>query len=268
MVNVLNNYDNLIPELNGKLSEIFNEQAKRRVDKDTGINLFGMSIDPNYANTYQMIPTVGGIKKVAEGQDFPRIQGEQGHKKVTVQSHYAGGFEVTKDMYKFISSKYSSIKSLPKNLTRQAFNHIDQSYADVLNFGFDVTYTDVYGDTVDATCADGAALFSESHTNKVGGTTYSNIILSGTTINPVLDEVSLTNAIIQASRQKDDAGNLSPIETNKLIVGPELKALAEKLTKGKSSMKDNRFKEFTPHYYYQQRKNPVYIYGSKGTGAA
>ena len=228
-VNTLAQNKNFIEQLNGKLSKIYDEQAKRRVSDDIGMQVFDVFEDKEYASSYQMVGTIGWPKKVAEGENFPETVAEQGYKKIVTQNHYADSFKITKDHRMFISTKWKEIQKLPKNLVRAAFDAIDQSYADVLNNWWATSYTDVYGETVDATTADGVALFSASHKLSANSGTYSNIITMASTLNPVLSRDALVAAKVQASRAKDSSGKLSPINVDTILVSPDEEDLAYRI---------------------------------------
>lgn len=229
-------FQNFIEELNGKLTRIYDEQAKRRVTGDVGMKVFKVEDDANYASSYQMVGTFGGTQKVAEGQDFPETTTAQGYKKIVTQSHFANSFRITKDHRVFISTKWKEIKALPKNLSRDAFNKIDQSFADVLNNGRSTSYTDVFGVVVDATTPDGVALFSDSHKVTATGNTMGNIIWDGGatgvgTVNPALSRAALVSAKTMARKAKDSSGILSEIMVNTLLVSADDEDLAYRITK-------------------------------------
>ena len=231
-------FSNFIEELNGKLTRIYDEQAKRRVSGDVGMKVFTVEDDSNYASSYQMVGTMGGTQKVAEGQDFPETTTVPGYKKIVTQNHYANSFRITKDHRVFIANKWKEIKKLPSNMTRDAFNKIDQSFADVLNNGWSTSYTDVFGTLVDATGPDGVSLFSDSHKVTASGNTMGNIIWDGGatsvgTVNPALSRAALVAAKAMARKAKDSSGILSEINVDTLLVSADDEDLAYRITRSK-----------------------------------
>lgn len=229
-------FQNFIEELNGKLTRIYDEYAKRRVTGDVGMKVFKVEDDTNYASSYQLVGTMGGTQKVAEGQDFPETTTAQGYKKIVTQNHYANSFRITKDHRVFINQRRKEVRNLPKNMTRDAFNKIDQSFADVLNNGRSTSYTDVYGTLVDATTPDGVALFSDSHKVTATGLTQGNIIWDGGatsvgTVNPALSRAALVAAKTMARKAKDSSGIMSEIMVNTLLVSADDEDLALRICK-------------------------------------
>lgn len=229
-------FQNFIEELNGKLTRIYDEYAKRRVTADVGMKVFKIEDDSNYASAYQMVGTFGGTQKVAEGQDFPETTTAQGYKKIVTQNHYANSFRITKDHRIFIKTKWKEIANLPKNMSRDAFNKIDQSFADVLNNGWSTSYTDIFGSTVDSTTPDGVSLFSDSHKTTATGITMGNIIWDGGatsvgTVNPALTRASLVSSRTMARKAKDSSGILSEINIDTLLVSADDEDLANRIVK-------------------------------------
>lgn len=58
-VNTLAGLPNFVEELNGKLTKIYDEQAKRSVGTSVGMQVFDVQTDPEYASSYQMVGTIG-----------------------------------------------------------------------------------------------------------------------------------------------------------------------------------------------------------------
>lgn len=220
-VNTAQNHSMFIEELNGKLTRIYDEQAKRSVDQSVGMKIFDVQEDKNYASSYAMVGTIGWPKKVAEGENLPETVAEVGYKKIVTQNHYGDSFKVTKDHRLFIANHWKQIANYPKNMVRTAFNYIDQSMADVLNNGWATSYTDVYGQTVDGTTPDNVALFSNAHKVSPNSKPFSNIIVEGAVVNPALTRSALVAAKVMASRATDSNGVLSPIQIDTLLVSPE-----------------------------------------------
>lgn len=237
MVQVTANIERFDEELFGKITNIFDERAKRRVLSDVGFKLFGSEMTNLRTQRYQSLVTGGGLKPVAEGQDFPESTINQGYYKTYTQIHLADGITITKDHYLFFSERYNEIMKMPENLVRTAFDRIDQSLADALNNGWATSYTNVFGITEDGTTPDGVAFFSDSH--KVGASslyTFGNIIYDGGvtgsgTVNPVLSRAALVAARVMGDNFKDSNGVRSPLNFTKLVVSSKDYDLAVQLVK-------------------------------------
>lgn len=209
------------------LQSIFNEAAKNKVANMKGNEIFNVFDTDRLTYDHQILHGVSGIKKVAEGEDLPKISSKEGDSITWTQEYYGAIFSVTKKMRKF--DLYNQIKKLPKTLVEDAFDKIDQSFADVLLYGFSASnYVDVYGESVPAVGPDGLALFSASHTNNINSNTFSNIITSDT-VNPLLSRDAIVAARVQAATHKDPNGIKRPINLDTLVVAPSNEDLAERI---------------------------------------
>lgn len=213
--------------LTDDLQSIFNEAAKNKVANMKGNEIFNVFDTDRLTYDHQILHGVSGIKKVAEGEDLPKISSKEGDSITWTQEYYGAIFSVTKKMRKF--DLYNQIKKLPKTLVEDAFDKIDQSFADVLLYGFSASnYVDVYGESVPAVGPDGLALFSASHTNNINSNTFSNIITSDT-VNPLLSRDAIVAARVQAATHKDPNGIKRPINLDTLVVAPSNEDLAERI---------------------------------------
>ncbi len=241
-------WERFVPELNGQISKIFNENARDRAMNDVGLNqVFKTVIDTNYANVFTQIATIGGTRRVAEGQDFPKSNSTPGYSNTALQKHYANSFEVTKDHRMFIANKWSEVKALPKNLVNDAYDKIDQSLAEVLNNGQSTSYVDVYGDTVNATTGDGVALFSLSHKVASSSQVFSNIIYDGATPNPVFGESAVTAGRSAGALFRNSSNQLQPITFDTLIVSTSVAPAAYKLVNSEQVIGSN-YNDANPYY--------------------
>lgn len=109
-------------------------------------------------------------------------------------------------------------------VTEDAWQKVDQSLADVLLNGFSASnYTDVYGESVAATCPDGVALFSASHSNNLNSSLFRNLIRDADgNANPVLTRESVVKARVDAMNHKDANSVNRPVKLDLLIVSPAL----------------------------------------------
>lgn len=215
------------PALTDRIEEIFVEHAATKVGASVGMDLFGVKETNMLTYQYQMIHGLSGIQEVTPGQNLPSITSNEGDDASWTQRYFGGKFEVTKAMRKF--DLYDKIDGLAASLTDDAFDLIDQSFADVLLFGWDTSYTDVYGKLIASLCPDGKTLFHATHDFNVGSRTFSNIINDGTNNNPTLSRAAIVKARAAAKKYKDAAGKNRPINLDTLIVGPDLEDLAERI---------------------------------------
>lgn len=215
------------PSLTDDLQSIFNETAKAEVAKMQSPKIFKIFDTDRLTYDHLILHGVAGIQRVADGQDLPKVNSEEGDSITWTQDYYGAIFSVTKKMRKF--DLYNQIKQLPKTLVEDAFHKIEQSLADVLLYGFSASnYTDVYGVSVSAAGADALALFSASHSNNINSNTFSNII-TDVTVNPALSRSAIVAARKQGRTHKDPNGIKRPINLDTLIVSAKNEDLAERI---------------------------------------
>ena len=213
--------------LTDDLQEIFDEAAALKVAEAVGLQIFDVQETDRQTYDYQIIHGVSGISEVAPGQDLPKVNTNQGDSITYTQRYFGAIFEVTKAMRKF--DLYDKINALPKTLADDAWDKIDQSFADVLLYGASTSYTDVFGKLVSAVGPDGKALFSAVHDYNVGSVTYTNIITDGTNSNPALSREAIVRTRALASKHKDANNQVRPVMLDTLIVSVENEDLAERI---------------------------------------
>lgn len=214
--------------LTDDLQKIFEENAATKVADSVGLSIYNVSETDRKTYDYQIMHGLGGIREVTPGQDLPKVQSNQGDSATYTQRYFGAIAEVTKEMRKF--DLYDKIKALPKSLSDDAWDKVDQSMADVLLFGFSSSaYTDVFGKSVTAVAPDGKSLFNASHDFNVGSRTYSNIITDGTNSNPALSREAIVRTRAIAMKYKDANGQTRPVTLDTLIVAPENEDLAERI---------------------------------------
>ena len=215
------------PSLTDDLQSIFNEVAKTSVVEMKGNKIFKVFDTNRLTYDHLILHGLSGIARVADGQDLPKVNSEEGDTITWTQEYYGAIASITKKMRKF--DLYDQMTSLVKSLTTDAFDKIDQSLADVLGNGFSSSnYTDVYGVSVSAVGPDALALFSASHSNNINSNVFSNIITDAT-VNPVLSRAALVAARKQGLTHKDPNGVIRPVMLDTLIVAPTNEDLAERL---------------------------------------
>ena len=212
------------PTLTEELDSIFNEAAANKVTGMQSHRIFNVFDTDKLTYDHLILHGTSGIKRVADGQDLPRINSEEGDTVSWTQDYYGAIFSVTKKMRKFDLT--DQIRQLPKTLVDDAFDKVEQSLADVLLNGFSASdYVDVYGETVSAVGPDGLALFSTVHSNNINSNVFSNIITS----NPALSRQAVITARSQARTHKDPNGIKRSINLDTLIVPVALEDLAERI---------------------------------------
>ena len=166
---------------------------------------------------------VDGIKEVTPGQDLPNIVTEEGDSITWTQRYFGAVASVTKAMRKF--DLHNQIDSLARSLSVDAFDKVDQSFADALLYGWVTSYTDVYGKSVASVGGDAVELFSTLHTNNINTAVFSNVITS----NPVLSRAAIVTAIKQGRTHKDPTGHVRPVNLDTLVVAPSNEDLSERI---------------------------------------
>jgi len=210
--------------LTDELQSIFNEVAKTKVAEMGGNKIFNVFDTERKTYDHLILHGLSGIKKVTPGQDLPNILSEEGDSITWTQKYFGGVASVTKEMRKF--DLHNQIETIIRSLAIDAFDKIDQSLADILLYGWDTSYSDVYGDTVSGLGPDGKCLFNTAHDSPVSSSySFSNALSS----NPILSRDAINNARIVGKTFKDPNGINRPINLDTLIVPPSLEDLAERL---------------------------------------
>ena len=167
-------------------TEIFNvHDSKRKYEDDAGISGFGLVPEKDEG--------VGII------YDDPIL----GYSKRYVHKTYGLGFRVTREMWE--DDLYGQIKKMPKALGQSMRISIETDGANILNRGFNASYTG----------PDGKPLFATDHP-LAGGGTGSNML----SVAADLSETSLEQAFIDIMATKDDRGLLQAMRPGKLVTSP------------------------------------------------
>jgi len=211
------------PALTDDLQGIFNEVAKTKISEMHGNKIFNVFDTGRRTFDHLILHGVNGIQEVTPGQDLPTVNSEEGDTITYTQRYFGAVASVTKAMRKF--DLHNQIETVIRSLPTDAFDKIDQSLADVLLYGHDTSYTDVYGSTVSAVGPDALALFSTVHSNPLTSNTFSNIITS----NPVLSREAIVTARKQGLTHKDPNNLSRRINLDTLVVAPSNEDLAERI---------------------------------------
>lgn len=216
------------PSLATRLDSIFNEAAVQKVADMGGLKIFDVTDYPRRTYENMGVHGTAGITGVTPGSDLPTLNNVEGDSLTLTQSYEGGKVAVTKEMRLF--DEYEVIDNLAKSITDDAFDKLDQSYADVLLFAASTTYTDVWNRAKTSTGPDGLALASAVHSNNVNATTFSNLIRnSAATTNVALARDAIVTTRSAALRWTDPNGLTRPVKLDTVLVGPANEDLAERL---------------------------------------
>jgi len=215
--------------LTDDLESIFNEVSKTKLSKMVGPTIFDVKDTDRKTHEHLILQGVKGIEDVSEGQDFPRVTSVEGDKITWTQRHYAAIVPVTKDMRKF--DLHSQIDSIVRSIVDDAWNKVEQDYADTLLYGTSSSFTNVYGVTTSGYCADTVVLFSGSHTSPLDSSyTARNLIRnSAGTDNPALSRDAVLTARKDALTHTDPNGVIRPVVLDTLVVAPSNEDLAYRI---------------------------------------
>lgn len=119
--------------LTDDLQEVFQEAAADSIAEMVGPKLFDVKDTDRRTYDYLTMHGLAGVEKVAEGSDLPRLTAVQGDSATWTQSRYGAIAPVTKDMRMF--DLYDKIEEMVRTLTEDAWQKVDQSFADVLTNG-------------------------------------------------------------------------------------------------------------------------------------
>lgn len=217
-------------QLTEELQEVYVESSAEAVADAMGLEIFDTG-ETNLLNyEHQILHGVTGIEEVAEGADLPKINAEEGDNITYTQRYFGAAASITKKMRKF--DLYDKMKELVESLVDDAWSKIDQSLADILLYGWDSSYTDVYGKVVANLGPDGVVLFNTAHTNGATSKTYNNIIYDGTNYSPAMSRTAIVKTIADAKKYKDPNNINRPIRLDGILVGPDLEDLVERIVKG------------------------------------
>lgn len=215
--------------LTDDLQSTVNEVRDLKVaDMATANMLFDIRDEARRTHDELVLHGTAGVEHVPDGSDYPRLNSEQGDSITWTQAKYGAIVPVTYLMRKWDLT--DQIVELATSAMDDAMDKLDQSFADMLLFGFATTaYTDVWGLSVTPTGPDGLALFSASHTNGATSATFSNLINDGSNNNPALSRAAIVSERARAMKYTDPNGLTRPIKLDTLVVGPDNEDLAERL---------------------------------------
>lgn len=153
------------------------------------------------------------FSSVSEGSDYTMNSPLQGYDKTLTIVKYGLGFSISEEAVD--DQKYNFIMDGVKKLAKSAKETQEQAGMDIFNNGFS-----------SETCADGVAVFSESHTTPTGTVTIAN--RPSTDVD--LSFTSLSNALSAYKKAfRGDSGIYYMIQPRYLVVPTELELYANQL---------------------------------------
>ena len=212
-----------------QIDEIFNDALETAMGDAFGLQLYANKMNSNRADTVQLNHGLAGVGLIPEGSNFPEASGSEGDSITYTKAKYGSNVIVTKEARLY--DEYDQVKMNIETIVDEGINKLDQSLAEILQYGWSTSYTDVYNQAVTSTGPDGLALFSASHTNGTTSTTFGNIITDGTNTNPVLggNRDAVLNTRAAGLKYTDPNGVTRPIKFDTILVGPTLEDAAMRL---------------------------------------
>lgn len=135
--------------------------------------LFRMDKSKHWAEGYSSETAMDDFLPVGEGGDYPKTGFEEGYRKIIENMTFKNSFAVTKELVE--DARLGTMKQRANKLVT-AYNRTREKFGRALYVG------GLYGTTVqfkgkafDCSSADGKALFSTAHPNKVKGNKQSNV---------------------------------------------------------------------------------------------
>lgn len=172
----------------------------------TGIeDIYNVTSSSHQYEDDSYIAGFGLVPKKTEGAGVTYDDPIQGYDKRYTHDTYSLAYRITKEMHE--DERYGVMKKLPAALGRSMNVTLATDAANVLNNGFDSSYTG----------GDGLELFSASHT-LVGGGTQKNELSTAAD----LSETSWEQALLDIADTTDDRGLLLHLVPKKLFVPSEL----------------------------------------------
>lgn len=130
--------------------------------------------------------TFARLKK--EGYPAPKVKMGEGYTKIMYSKRIAAEIGITYEMR--TENRYPQVASLITNLTHFCPQRIDLDLTHALTFANAASYTDMDGQLVDNTCADGLSIGNAAHTLAFTSTTYTTIVPG----NPPFSQSALESA--------------------------------------------------------------------------
>lgn len=168
----------------------------------------------NSKRAYEKETAASGLSRLEEKGQGDVISFEDpipGYDVNYTHKTFGKGSAVTYEMWQ--DDQYGVMQRRPKDLANAKIRTLEQSGADIFNFGF----TAGGGGTATFTSGDGLALFSTAHT-----ATGDGVAVQSNTTTADLDEDSLEAAMVTMRATQDNKGQLQMVRPDTLLVPPAL----------------------------------------------
>lgn len=157
--------------------------------------------------------SASGLSKLVQFNEQEALTYEdklQGYDVTYTHKKYGLGSKVSQEMWE--DDQFNVMRRIPRDLARSKMRTLDQSGADIFNYGF----TAGGGGTASFTAGDAKALFSATHTRTDGGADQSNYTTAD------FAEDSLETALVAMRATLDNKGQLISVSPDTLLVPPAL----------------------------------------------
>ena len=182
-------YGEELNDVTTKYQDIFNMESSDRQNEKTS--------------------SASGLSKLVQTSENASISYEdelQGYDQTYTHKKWALGTSVSEEMWS--DDQHAVMRRKPRNLAKAKKRTLDQSGADIFNYGF----TAGGGGQSTFTAGDALALFTASHTRTDGGASQSNYTTSD------LAEDALETGIVTLANTLDNKGQLIGFEPNTLLI--------------------------------------------------
>lgn len=203
--------DSLYGKIQTPMKVMIENYAEQFEADDIVKQVFAMENSRHFAETYSSMTSMDDWEPVGENGTHPTNGFEEGYKKVIQNETWKSNFSVSREMID--DQNMIELKNKPKAFvssyyrTRQRFGA--QLYGGAIKGNKTVT---IGNKVFDISTADGEALFSTTHKNKVKG---------GTQSNKFSDSLSNDAIMYMESKMqnfKDDNGNLLDVRPDTIII--------------------------------------------------
>lgn len=193
-------------------------------------NIFNMLTSSKKDEKDSSASGLSQMVEMPEGTAISYEDANQGYDVTYTHKKFGLGSQITYEMFQ--DDQHNVMSTRTKALARAKQRTLEQSAADVLNFGFT---SGGGGKAQFLSGGDAVALFSASHPRTDGGAAQSNYTTAD------LAEDSLETALVSMRQTVDDKGQLILIQPDTLVVAPALEKEAMILlnTKGRVGTANN-----------------------------
>lgn len=181
------------------------------------------NVEKNVADRLMKDSSLSGLgtaSRIVENSVIVSEAPVQGFDKTYTQVEYGKLLPVTKQMWKF-GIKKRDLERVSNSLKKACLRAREELCADRLDQSYNTSYTrsdDGGSYTVSTTGGDALALVTSTHTREDGGTSWSNRVTDGTTVNMDMDYDAIKAAHRTASLILDPKGKKQDVRLDTLVV--------------------------------------------------